>query len=121
MLILIKLMAFLFLVIGGLFLVNPKIMKNYISFWNKDSRIRVGAIINLIFGIVFLMSASQCRVGLVMTIMGIISLIKGIFLLVSGAEKAKAMINKWQNKPQGVIRLISLLAIGMGILLLWAI
>ena len=121
MLILIKLIAFLMLVMGGLFLINPNTMKKYASFWSKGSRIRLGAIVSLVFGIIFLTSASQCRVSMVMTIMGIMSLIKGVYLLTSGIEKAKAMINKWQDKPQGAIRLMSLLMIGIGILLLWAI
>ena len=78
---LIKLLAFVILAMGGLFLINPDILKKYVVFWGKGSRIRIGAVISLIFGIIFLMSVSQCRVGLVLTIMGIISLIKGIFLL----------------------------------------
>lgn len=121
MLILIKLIAFLILVMGGLFLINPDTMKKYVSFWGKGSRMRVGAVISLIFGVIFLTSASQCRVNVVITIMGLISLIKGIFLIVSGPEKIKAMINKWQNKPQGTVRLLALVEIGIGILLLWAI
>jgi len=121
MLILVKLFALLILVIGGLFLINPNIMKKYVSFWAQGSRIRVGAIVSFIFGVIFLTSASQCRVGLVLTIMAVLSLAKGVFLLVSGVEKAKAMINKWQDKPKGTIRLLALVEIGIGILLLWAI
>jgi len=118
MIILVKLIALLILVMGGLYLVNPSIMKKYVSFWAKGSRIRLGAILSFIIGIIFLMAAPRCRVSMVVTIMGIISVLKGVVLSASGVERAKAMLNKWQNKSQGTVRFFGLLAIAIGVLLL---
>jgi uncharacterized protein YjeT (DUF2065 family) len=122
MLIIPRLIGLLMLVAGVVFFIDPKTMKRYMAFWTQGSRIStIGAPLNLIFGILLLIAASQCRVSLVITIMGILSLIKGIVLFVSGPEKAKAMINKWGDKPEGLVRLLSLLVLGMGVLFLWSI
>ena len=121
MLIIAKLIALSILVIGAIFLVNPKAMKNYVGFWVQGSRMRKGGVVNLVIGIVLLMAASQCRVPIVLTLMGIMSLVKGVFLFSVGSEKAKAMAGKWRDKPQGKVRLLALLPIGLGLLLFWSI
>jgi len=117
-----RLVGLLILVSGVIFFINPKAMKKYVGFWTHGSRIStIGAPLNLIFGILLLIAASGCRVSLVITIMGIISLIKGIVLFASGTEKAKAMISKWGDKPEGTVRLLSLLMLGLGVFFLWSI
>jgi len=121
MLILVRLLALAMMVIGVLFLIKPKMMNSYAAFWKKDKRLYIGGVINLIFGIIFLMSASQCKAPLVMIVMGLMSLVKGIMLFVIGPEKAKAMISKWENKPVGAIRAFAVLPILIGVLLMWAI
>jgi len=121
LLILVRLLALAILVIGVLFLINPKMMNSYAAFWKKDKRLRLGSVINLIFGIIFLMAASQCRVPVVMIIMGIMSLVKAVMLFVLGLEKVKAMITKWESKPAGKVRAFAVIPILIGILLIWAI
>ncbi|MBU3959211.1 MAG: hypothetical protein KKE91_05090 [Candidatus Omnitrophica bacterium] len=121
LLILVRLLALAILVIGVWFLINPKMMNNYAAFWKKDKRLRIGGVINLIFGIIFLMAASQCKVAIVIIIMGFIALVKGIMLFVLGPEKAKAMIAKWENKPAGTVRAFAVIPILIGSLLMWAI
>lgn len=121
MVIIVKFAALFILAIGILFLVNPNIMKKYVAFWCQDSRIHICASINLIVGMIFLLATSQCKAPLVVIIVANIFLVKGIVLFGAGLKKAKTMLNKWGDKPQGTIRLIALLAIGIGILLRWAI
>jgi len=121
MLIMPKLIALLMMAAGVIFLVNPKAMKNYLEFWLQGSRMRKGGVVNLIIGIVLLIAAPQCNVPIVITLMGIISLIKGVALFKFGLEKAKAMAVKWRDKPQGQVRLFALLPIVLGLLLLWSI
>ena len=121
MLIIARLIALLMLAAGVIFLANPKAMKSYVDFWLQGSRMRKGGVVNLIIGIVLLIAAPQCNVPIVITLMGIVSLIKGVALFTFGLEKAKAMAVKWRDKPQGRVRLFALLPIGLGLLLLWSI
>lgn len=121
MLIVAKLIAFLMMAAGVMFLVNPKAMKSYVDFWLQGSRMRKGGLVNLIIGIALLIAAPQCKVPIVITLMGLISLIKGIALFTFGLEKVKAATIKWRDKPHGQVRLFALLPIGLGFLLLWSI
>ena len=118
MFLLVKILGIAMLVEGIIFLLNPKTVKKLASFWMQGKRVMIGAILSLLFGIGFLSIASQCKIPLVLTILGIISLAKGIFLLSLGPDKAKAKISWWTERPDGVMRLIAILAIAMGVLLL---
>ena len=82
MLLLMKILAIAITVIGVIFLFNPKAMNGYIAFWKQGKRLFVGGIVNILLGILFLKVASQCRISGFITAMGIISLIKGIVLVV---------------------------------------
>ncbi|MBU4313109.1 MAG: hypothetical protein KJ706_10405 [Candidatus Omnitrophica bacterium] len=93
-------------------------MKDYVAFWKQGKRLLVGGIVNILLGILFLKVASQCRIPGVITAMGIISLIKGIALVIRGPEKAKAMLDYWANKSPKAMRLFAILAIAIGLLML---
>jgi len=121
MLILIRLLAIAIVVMGVIFLLNPKALKSYAGFWKQGKRLYVGAVINILFAIIFLSSASQCRISGVMLVMGIMSLIKGIYLLILGPEKMKAKLDWWIQKPPGAARIMALVVIAMGALLIYAI
>ncbi|MBU1148144.1 MAG: DUF2065 family protein [Candidatus Omnitrophica bacterium] len=121
MLALIRLLAIAIIVMGVIFLLNPKALKSYATFWKQGKRLYVGAIINILFAVIFLSSASQCRISGVILVMGIMSLIKGIYLLVLGPEKMKAKFDKWSQKPDGIARIMSLVVIAIGALLIYSI
>ena len=121
MLALVKLIAILIIAIGIVFLLNPKVLKQYAAFWTQGKRIYMGGILNLLFGVLFLSAASQCRSGGVIIAMGIISLIKGIMIFICGPEKMKAMLSSWSQKRPAAARLMALVAIGIGALLLYSI
>ncbi|MFC1624530.1 hypothetical protein ACFL28_04385 [Candidatus Omnitrophota bacterium] len=121
MLLLVKLLGIVIVVMGVIFLLSPKMLKRYISFWKQGKRLRIGGIINILFAIVFLRVASQCRLRGVITTLGIWSLIKGLALSTRGLEKAKSMLLWWDKRPPLAIRLIALLCIGIGALILYSI
>ena len=116
-----RLMALVMLVIGIIFIVNPKSMKPYLAFWKKGKRMRIGGIVNIIIGIVFLKISSGCGIPMVLIILGIMSTLKGIVLLVAPPEKTKAMLSFWENKSEKAVRGGSIIVIIMALLLLKAI
>ena len=121
MLILAKVIAVLIIGIGIIFLLNPKAMKQYAAFWVQGKRIYMGGILNLLFGVLFLLVASQCRLVEVIIVAGLIPLAKGIMIIICGPEKMKAMLNWWSKKSPAAARLMALVAIGLGALLLYSI
>ncbi len=121
MIILVKLISVIILVEGIVFLLSPKAMKKWVNFWAKEKRLYIGAALALLFGIIFLSIASQCKLPMVLTIMGVMSLIKGIVIFALGPEKMKARLDWWSARPAGTARIIGIIAIAIGALLLYSI
>ncbi|MDP8229882.1 MAG: hypothetical protein P9L93_02135 [Candidatus Gorgyraea atricola] len=121
MLILIRLLAIVIVVMGVIFLLNPKALKSYAAFWKQGKRLYVGAVINILFAVIFLSSASQCRISGVILVMGIMSLLKGIYLFILGPDKIKAKLDWWIQKPASTARIMAIIVIAMGALLIYSI
>ena len=120
MVILVKLFAIAIVVLGVVFLLSPKAIKQYMNFWAKGKNYYLAGILSILFSIVFLLAASQCKLPLVVAVLGIWSLIKGIVILVRGPEKLKSMIDWWMKRPIGVLRLTGFLALAIGVLLIYS-
>lgn len=120
MVILVRLFGIVIIVLGALFLVNPKAMRRYVGFWRKEKRIYAGGVLSLLFGIVFLVCASQCRIAWFVVTLGVLGLIKGVLLFVLGAEGLKPMFDWWQGRSDTFLRLYALLPLAFGILLIYS-
>lgn len=120
MVILVRLFGILIVALGIIFLAVPDAMKKYIAFWAKGKRIYTGGILSIVIGIIFLLAASQCKLVWFVVVMGIWALIKGIVLLTLGPEKWLSYINWWTVRPPAALRVLSLVAIALGILLVYS-
>lgn len=121
MLILVKLIGLLIVAMGIIFLLSPKVLKQYIAFWKQGKKIYALGVLRLLIGVVFLLTASQCRlVGVILTL-GILILLKGIAIFVLGLEKIKSMLDWWGRKSPLVFRLLSLVALAIGALILYSV
>ncbi len=120
MVILVKLFGIVIVVFGVYYMLNPNMMKPYVAFWKKGKRLYMGGALSLLIGIIFLLAASQCKVGWFVTLLGIMGLIKGIALFVLRQEKAIAMINWWAERPVAFLRTHALVAIIFGALLIYS-
>lgn len=121
MLIFVKVVGIIILVEGIIFLLCPKALKKCVGFWAQGKRICVGAGLNILFGILFLLAASQCRVAWVVVTLGIMSLAKGTIIFIRGFEKTKTRLDWWGNRPLMAVRFIALIIITIGMLLLYSI
>ncbi|MCK4463936.1 MAG: hypothetical protein KAU58_06460, partial [Candidatus Omnitrophica bacterium] len=115
-----RLFGIVILVMGTIFLVKKDALKQYLSYWKQEKRIRIGGIIAIPFGIIFLLAASQCRLTWLIAVLGIWSIIKGVLLLTLGQEKINTYLDWWLNRPTSRTRLLSLIAIAFGILIIYA-
>jgi hypothetical protein len=120
MALLVRLFGVAIVVMGLVFLTNSKALKQYIAFWKQDKKIQIGGMIALLFGIVFLMAAAQCRLTWLINILGIWSIIKGVVLLTFKKKKLYGYFDWWLNKPDSVMRVISVIVLIFGILLIYA-
>ena len=121
MLILVKLLGIIIVVMGFIFLINPTAFKQYASFWQQRKRIIMGGILSLLFGVIFLLVASECKLRGVIIVFGIWAIIKGVLLFALEQEKLNAYLNWWIEKPLSVIRFFGFITLAVGILLIYSV
>ena len=120
MLIFVKLFGVVVVCMGIIFLITPKAVKQYMSFWKQGKRLQIGGIIAIPFGIVFLIAAPQCRLTGFITALGIWSIIKGVLLLVISQKKMNAYLDWWLSKSILVTRFLFIIMVAFGVLLIYS-
>ena len=120
MVMLVKLLGVFIIVFGLTYLYNPNIMKNYIEFWKAKKRIYIGAVLSLLISVILLLAASRCRVSWFIILFGLLGLIKGVVLFAVKQEKVASWLEWWTGRPVIFLRLHAVIAVIMGILLLYS-
>jgi uncharacterized protein YjeT (DUF2065 family) len=95
-------------------------MRKMLSFWMHGKRLYVGGLLRLLFGAIFLWSASQARLRGVIYALGILMLLGGILIFVAGPVKVKKMLNWWSKKPDSILRLVAILILLIGALVIYS-
>ena len=121
MAILIKLFGIVVVIMGAAFLINPKLIKQYIGFWQQQKRLHIGGAIALLLGIIFLLAASQCRLAGVIMVLGIMSIAKAIFIFTRGLKGFQPMFNWWLARPDSFLRAYAVFALAMGALVIYSV
>jgi len=119
-LILVRLVGIIVAAIGVVVLLNPKTIKQWMAFCEKGVRPYVMGTLRILVGIVFLLAAPQSRVVWVIVTVGILALLGGITFFILGLERVKSMLRWWHGRSLPVLRLIGLLAIVIGLLILYS-
>ena len=120
MLMLIKAIG-VFIVLAGIILfIVPNLAKKVMVFFKQGRRVYLAGFIRVLFGIIFLMGASECRLVGVIIVLGILLLVAGLSLFVIKLDKLKSIISFWENKSLPVIRLAMLIPIAIGALILYS-
>jgi uncharacterized protein YjeT (DUF2065 family) len=78
--------------------------------------VKIWAILALIFGLIFMVATFYIKDMLWLAfIIGMIAIIKGVYLFVAPANQVKALIEWWFHKASGeTVRLIGLIVIVLG-------
>jgi len=105
---------------GIMIFLNPKTAKKMLVFWMHGKNIYLGGIIRVFLGVIFLYYTSQARLPLVMFTLGILALLGGLILFILGAEKIKAILERFGNRPDYFFRLVSLLVFVFGVLIIYS-
>ena len=120
MAILVRLLGIAIVVVGVVFLVSPKLLKQYIAFWRGQKRLYIGGILSLLFGIIFLLAASQCKLAGVIIIFGIWGIVKGVLLFALGQKRLNAYLDWWLKRSPSVTRLLGLITLAIGALIIYS-
>lgn len=120
MLIVVRVVGVLIAGVGIIFLLRPKLYRQYMAFWQPGKRLYVGAILAILIGVVFLLAASGCRLVGVILALGILCLVKGVMLFTLGREKIRSLLKWWQARSLLTLRLVALIAIAFGALLIYS-
>jgi len=120
MLILVKLVGIVTVVMGIIFLLSPKTMRQFMLLWEKGKRLYIGCALRILIGIIFLLAASQSKLIGVIVTLGIVLIISGGSILILGLDRVKTMLKWWYGRSLLVLRLIALLAIVVGALILYS-
>jgi len=102
---------------GTLMIFAPEAMKKNVLSKLKKAPFKKLSVIALAFGVLFLLSASYCRYRLFIMALGILSLIKGISLIVF-TEKMKKLTDRIINSSNNSFRALGVLYIVLGAIVL---
>lgn len=120
MIMLIKLIGILIFCMGIFMMVRPEVARKMISFWLRGKNLYLGGIIRLVLGILFLIAAYSARLPGLMFVIGFLALIGGILIFALGLDRTKAMVNRFKQLPDPVLRLMMLLVLVFGALIVYA-
>jgi hypothetical protein len=120
MLILVRLVGMILVAIGIVFLISPNRIRQWIVFCQKGRKPYMMGLLRILIGVIFLLAASQSRIVWVIVTIGILALLGGITIFILGLERFKSMLRWWQGRSLLFIRLIALLAIAIGVLILYS-
>lgn len=117
---LVKFLGIFMVGFGVAYFITPGIIKKYMAFWQKQKRLYLGAALAVLMGMLLLVAAAQCRWRGFIIAFGILSLAKGIWLLIIKQEKAASIMDWWVKRSVKFLRAHAAFAVIIGILLIYA-
>jgi len=118
---LVKFLGIFIACFGAAYFINPGMIKQYMAFWKKGKRLYMGGALSLLIGIILLLAASQCRWRGLIVAFGILSVAKGIWLVITPPEKLISMLDWWAKRPITFLRVHALFAVIIGVLLIYSV
>jgi hypothetical protein len=116
----IKIIGIIFISLAVWFFIDTKMPLKISAIFIKGPRIYIAAAFRILLGIVFLLAASHCDKEWIINVIGIIMLISGITIFAMGLEKARSILQWFQNRPAGFLRLPSIVIFIIGCLTIYA-
>ena len=114
----VKIIGILVIALAIIFIARVDVLEKFIKhIIGENKMIYFGGVIRLVIGAFLLLAASQCKIPLLILILGIITLASGILIFFLGLEKIKGMLNWILERPQIVRRLLPIVALIYGALL----
>lgn len=117
---LVKLIGIVILVVGVIYFVKPAVMKQLIDYISKEPKLKIGGILGILIGIIFLRAASRCSVSWIVFLFGLFAIVKGVLTFVLEKKKVMSILDWFAKKPLEAVRKLALIYIALGVALIYA-
>jgi uncharacterized protein YjeT (DUF2065 family) len=118
MILIVRIIGIVISLIGLAFLINPALMKKFISFMKKADRIYAIGVLRLILGTIFIMAATAANCSAVIT--GILMVIGGVLVFALGKNRVTAVMEWYLKMPDSNMRLFAIVPVLLGTLILFS-
>jgi hypothetical protein len=116
--ILVKVVGIIIIAVAIILIVRTEVLEKFIKYiLDEDKMIYFGGVIRLIIGAFLLLAASQCKIPLLILVLGIIILASGILVFLLGTDRVKKALGWILERPPIIKRLIPVIALLFGALL----
>ncbi len=106
-------------VIGLIGLIVPMRLMGPISRWHGPPRFAVAVLLRLAIGVVLLVAAPDCRLPVVVRVLGFVTIVAAVGLLFVGRRRLDAFIDWWLGQRVVWVRVGCVFALVMGGLLVY--
>jgi uncharacterized protein YjeT (DUF2065 family) len=120
MILIVRIIGIVISLIGLAFLINPALMKKFISFMKKADRIYAIGVLRLILGTIFIMAATAANCSAVITVIGILMVIGGVLVFALGKNRVTAVMEWYLKMPDSNMRLFAIVPVLLGTLILFS-
>ena len=107
-------------VIGAIGVASPHKLITLLDHVQSPTRFWLAVFMRVVLGVVFLVVAPDCRLPLVVQIVGVVSLVAAFGILALGRKRLDAFIGWWLRRSPALFRLWASAAIAFGTLLVYA-
>jgi len=103
--------------IGLLYLIKPRVFREIMTFFAKGSRLYLAALVRFALAIVFFLGARECKITWVIVVFGLIFLLSGLLIFMLGLQRAKSIIDWYQQQPIFIFRVVAIIVLGVGLII----
>jgi uncharacterized protein YjeT (DUF2065 family) len=116
----VKIIGIVIVALAIAYLLKPEIMEYLMEFFKEGKRIYLAGLIRFVLAIVLLVAARECYITSVIVFFGILFLISGLLVFIIPLEKIKAYIGWWQKQSPLLLRLMALIALAIGVIIIYS-
>jgi multisubunit Na+/H+ antiporter MnhG subunit len=106
--------------VGAWGVLAPARITDLVNRFGSKGGMWFAAIIRLVLGMALWFAAPQSRAPMLLQALGAIAILAAVVIPLLGAERFKALVDWWGKLSPGAQRLWSLVAVGFGAVILWA-
>jgi hypothetical protein len=118
--IVIKAIGTIIVCIGLVYLIKPEILKGFMMFFSKGSRLYLAALVRFALAIIFFLGARECHIPWLIAVFGAIFMLSGLLIFMLGLEKAKGIINWYLEQPSFMFRVVASIVLCVGLIIVYA-
>jgi len=116
----IQIIGIVFVIIAIVYFLKPDALKHMMQFFKKGRRLYLAGLIRFALAVVFLLAAGDCRSTKVIAAFGILFIIAGLLIFTLGLERLKAILDWYQQQSPLIFRVIALIALAIGVIIIYA-